>query len=321
MEVAVGLDVGGTKILALALDVSSGRTVATRQFPTPQEPPALRGALIDAVTAALGETEDEGSAVAIGVGVPGFLGLDGIARQAPNLPGAVGVDLRSMLAERFGVAVVVDNDANCAAWAARLLDAPDAESLVAVTLGTGIGAGLVIAGELIHGAHGFAGEPGHMIVDVGGWECRCGQHGCWEMYASGNGLGRLAQAAVDQQRGGSLLAAAGSGPVDGALVGRLASEGVAEALAVLDEYAGWVGVGLANLVNLLDPAVVVLGGGVVGIGEPLRSRVEAALAAYPTVGTGRDVVVRLSSLGPTAGALGAAQLAWKSVSGGGSGRR
>lgn len=320
MQVAIGLDVGGTKILALAVDPATHTTMARREVPTPVGDAELASVLSRLVAEVRAEAPD-GELVAVGVGIPGFIGLDGVARQAPNLPAAIGVDLRPRLEADSGVGVVVDNDANCASWAARQLDAPDADVLVAVTLGTGIGGGLVVGGELVRGSHGFAGEPGHMIVAVDGWECRCGQRGCWEMYASGNGLGRLARAAVEAGAGASLTQAAAGGVLDGHVVGRLVAQGDPQAIAVLDTYARWVSLGLVALINVLDPEVVVLGGGVAALGEALRSRVDAALDGFPTVRTGRDVSLRISSVGPDAGAIGAALLAAKRVPGGDPRRR
>jgi glucokinase len=268
-------------------------------------------AVLDEADRAAGRTAGPVAPEAIGMGLPGFLGLDGVARQAPNLPAAIGLDVRGPLEDRFGVPVYADNDANCAAWAAHVVDAPDTDFLVAVTFGTGIGGGFVIDGDLVRGEHGFAGEPGHMIVDVDGTACVCGQHGCWEVYASGNGLGRLARQAVEAGRAPSLLAAAGGvvDHVDGPVVGTLVARGDAAAGAVMDEYAGWVAVGLVNLVNLLDPGVIVVGGGVVDLGDALMDRVRAALARYPTAVRGRDVAIRPSSLGSRAGGMGAALLA------------
>ncbi len=314
--VTVGLDVGGTKILAVALD-EAGDVRATSRVPTPTEDP-------DALVAALSHAVDSvgeqvgADVAAVGVGMPGFISQAGVPQQAPNLPSSIGLDVPAALRARHDVPIVVDNDANCAAWAAAVRDAADADSLVAITFGTGIGGGIVIDRRIVRGANGFAGEPGHMIVQVGGWECPCGQRGCWEMYASGSGLGRLARAAVDDGRSSSLLAAAGGdvGAVDGPVVGRLAAEGDPAALEVLDEYARWVSVGLANLVNLLDPAVLVLGGGVVDLGDLVLGPVQAAMAAMPTMVRGRSTPVRLSSLGSTAGAVGAALLASESLTGG-----
>jgi glucokinase len=317
MEVTVGLDVGGTKILAVALD-RAGNVLASDKSPTPTvDPGALLAALGDAIDGVVAQVPDAQLA-AVGIGLPGFLSPDGVPQQAPNLPASVGLDVRGPLTERAGAAVVVDNDANCAAWASFAVDTDGATSVVAITFGTGIGGGIVVDGQLLHGANGFAGEPGHMIVDVNGPLCVCGQHGCWEMYASGNGLGRLARAAVTEGRGASLLAAVDGDValVDGPIVGRLATNGNPEAAAILDDYAGWIAVGLVNLINLLDPAVIVLGGGVVELGDVLLSRVRGALDSYPTMIGGRSTPVRLSSLGPSAGAVGAALLAAETLTGG-----
>jgi glucokinase len=302
----VGVDVGGTKILAVA--------GADRQ-PVVEAEVATAGAdvvasimsVVDQVVSAVGAT----GPAAIGVGLAGFISAAGVALQAPNVPSLIGVDLPGRLRERYGVAVTVDNDANCAALAAARLDAPGVDNLIAVTLGTGIGGGLIVDGMLVRGAHGFAGEPGHMIVDVDGPECPCGQRGCWEVYASGNGLARLARQAVAEGRAPGLLAAAGGdrNGVDARLVGRLLADGDPAAAAIFDEFAGWVAVGIVNLVNLLDPSVVILGGGLVREGEALLGRIRSQLATYPTFGGGRDVDVRASTVGHLAGAIGAAMAA------------
>jgi glucokinase len=322
MMVTVGLDVGGTKILAVALD-ESGLVVASGRSPTPTtDPVSLLAALGDAVDA-VGVGAPTATLTAVGVGLPGFLSADGVPQQAPNLPSSVGLDIRGPLMARTGVPVVVDNDANCAAWASFVVDAARASSVVAVTFGTGIGGGIVLDGRLLRGANGFAGEPGHMIVNVDGPPCVCGQHGCWEVYASGTGLGRLARAAVADGRAPTVAEAAGADgeAVDGPLVGRLAATGNPEAAAVLDEYAGWIAVGLVNLINLLDPAVIVLGGGVVDLGVVLMDRVQLSLEGYPTMIGGRRIPVRLSSLGPAAGAVGAALLAAERLTGAPEARR
>jgi glucokinase len=317
MEVTVGLDVGGTKILAVAAD-PSGKVLASGKSATPTtDPAALLAALGDAIDGVVAQVPDARLA-AVGIGLPGFLSPDGIPQQAPNLPASVGLDVRGPLAERSCAAIVVDNDANCAAWASFAIDTARAASVVAITFGTGIGGGIVLDGRILRGANGFAGEPGHMIVDVNGPLCVCGQHGCWEMYASGNGLGRLARAAATAGNASGVLAAAGGelALVDGPVVGRLATSGDPEAGAILDDYAGWIAVGLVNLINLLDPEVIVLGGGVVDLGDVLMGRVLRALDSYPTMIGGRSTPVRLSSLGPSAGAVGAALLAAETLTGG-----
>ncbi|HMT61310.1 MAG TPA: ROK family protein, partial [Microthrixaceae bacterium] len=191
--VVVGLDVGGTKILGLSIAADGPpRPVRQQSRPTPRSADALIEEL-----AAVAELVADGAAIArVGVGIPGFIDMDGIPRQAPNLPGVVGVDVGALLGGRLQCEVVVDNDANCAAWAAARTDAIAARDVVAVTLGTGIGGGLVVDGKLVRGAHGFAGEAGHMVVDPDGPPCPCGRRGCWERYASGSGLGYLARKAA-----------------------------------------------------------------------------------------------------------------------------
>src|ERR1700710_191059 len=203
MEVTVGLDVGGTKILAVALD-RAGVVMASRQTPTPlTDAGALLIGLAEAAEGVLAQVPDA-ELRGLGLGMPGFLSADGVPQQAPNLQASVGLDVKDPLGQRFGVPISVDNDANCAAWASFVLDAPGTSSVVAVTFGTGMGGGIVIDGRLVKGANGFAGEPGHMIVEVGGVLCVCGQQGCWERYASGTGLGRLAREAVAGGRAPSL---------------------------------------------------------------------------------------------------------------------
>jgi glucokinase len=307
--VVVGLDVGGTKILGLSIAADGPpRPVRQQSRPTPRSADALIEEL-----AAVAELVADGAAIArVGVGVPGFIDMDGIPRQAPNLPGVVGVDVGALLRERLRCEVVVDNDANCAAWAAARTDATAARDVVAVTLGTGIGGGLVVDGKLVRGAHGFAGEPGHMIVDPGGPACACGQRGCWEVWASGTGLGRLA--AVAAERGDiPLLVARFDGAPDGPEVTAAArSDDDAmrrEAAGVLEAFAGWVAVGIVNLVNLLDPELVLISGGIVAEGDLILDRVRAAVSAVPTMVGGRTPRIEMSAVGPAAGALGAALLA------------
>lgn len=307
----VGADIGGTKVLAALVSVGAPadppRVVATRRTATAADPDRLvadTAALVAELAAGAGVRVE-----AVGLGIPGFVDRGGVARQAPNLPSVIDVDLPAALRAATGRPVRADNDANCAAWAAHRVDAPEASTVVAVTLGTGIGGGLVVDGRLLRGAHGFAGEPGHMVVDPDGPDCVCGQRGCWEVWASGSGLGRLARRAVETGAAPGLAAAAADGPVDGPLVTRLAHAGDAEAEAVLDRFGRWVALGLANLANLVDPDVVVLSGGIVEEGVLVLDAVRTHLDGFATFGRGRTIDVRISTLGPAAGALGAALLA------------
>jgi len=310
-ELVIGIDVGGTKVLGVATTPSEATDTrndssdtATHEVPTVGRPMADSiAAVVDHLIDVTGRQP-----AAIGLGLAGYISNDGIALIAPNVPSIVGVDLGAVLRQRYGVPIAIDNDANCAARAAAAIDAPGVAHLVAITLGTGIGGGLIVDGKLVRGAHGFAGEPGHMIVDVGGPVCPCGQRGCWEVLASGNGLGRLARRAVDDGRADAVLAAAGGdiGKVDGPLVSQLLADGQPQAAALFDELATWVAVGLVNLANLLDPELIVLGGGLVREGDELLDRIRRELATYPTWAKARDIEVRVSRVGHRSGALGAA---------------
>jgi glucokinase len=233
--------------------------------------------------------------------------------MGPNLPGVIGFPFRSALQDRLGVPVVVDNDATTATWAELCIgSARGAREVVLVTLGTGIGGGHVSGGVLQRGVNGFAGEPGHMVVDPRGPVCPCGRRGCWERFASGSGLGRLARDAAAAGRAGRVVELAGGDPegVRGEHVTQAAREGDRGALAVLREFGWWVALGIANLVNVLDPEVVVVGGGLAEAGELLISPVRERFGELVLAPEHRPPVkIVAAELGEKAGAVGAALLA------------
>jgi glucokinase len=209
--------------------------------------------------------------------------------------------------------VVADNDATCAAWGEKQLGAAQGlEDVVLVTLGTGIGGGIISGGELQRGANGFAGEIGHMVVDPDGPPCPCGRRGCWERYASGTGLGRLAREAAHAGRASRMLELAGGDPekVRGEHVGLALAEGDGEAAQVMETFSVWLALGLANLANIFDPDAFVLGGGLVQAGAAL---LDPARLAFDQMVEGQElrpqVPIVAAALGPRAGAIGAAFLA------------
>lgn len=259
MTRTVGIDVGGTKCLGVTID-ADGNILAEERRPTPRGPGSLP-LLLDTLV----ELADRlGPFDALGVGVPGLVTHAGVLRAAPNLDGVADFDIAGRLATRLGCRVRVDNDATCATAAEWLLGAGrGATDMVLVTLGTGIGGGLVSGGRLQRGKHGFTGEYGHMVIDPSGPPCPCGRRGCWERYASGSGLARLAREAAVGRRVDRVLDLAGGDPeaVRGEMVMQAAREGDPDALAVLDEFGRWVALGLVNLTNTLDPELFVLGGG------------------------------------------------------------
>jgi glucokinase len=306
----VGVDVGGTKCLGVVID-DDATVVASHRVPTPQT--GSGPALVDAVVEVARELSD-GRQLAVGVGVPGLVDRDGVLRFAPNIQGIAELPVRAELHHRLGVPIQVDNDATCAAWAERLLGAGAGRPhMILVTLGTGIGGGIVVDGRLVRGAHGFAGEFGHMVVHaVGGLPCPCGKRGCWERYASGSGLGRLAREAAHAHQIPRVVELAGGDPeaVRGEHVTQAAAAGDPAAHDVMTRFGWWVALGLANLANVFDTDCFVLGGGLVEAGsvllEPVR---EAFLDLVEGAEHRPPVEIIPATLGERAGAIGAALVA------------
>jgi len=311
--IGVGLDVGGTKMLGVALD-EEGRVLAEERRPTEYDTAALLDALTDLYRglAAAAGAEAAGATPPVGVGVPGLVDTEGRLVFAPNLLRASGADIRDGLASRLGrriPVIQVDNDATCATAGEAAFGAGRGRSdVLVVTLGTGIGGGIVSGGRIVRGSGNFAGEIGHVVVDPKGPPCGCGRRGCWERYASGSGLGRIARDFALAGRASRIVALAGDADaVRGEHVMRAIEEGDEEAGVVLEEFAWWLALGLANLANVLDPGVIVIGGGLVRAGEVLLDPVRAAFASQIE---GTDVrppiEILAAALDDRSGAIGAA---------------
>lgn len=312
--VGLGLDVGGTKVLGLAVD-ATGRVLAEERRDTPARGDELLETLAELATQ-LGNLLDvePDRVVGVGVGVPGLVDTEGVLRFAPHLPGAnatgVRTGLERHLAGRWRVAV--DNDANCAMIGERAFGAAaGSDDVLLVTIGTGLGCGVVSGGRLLGGAHNFAGEVGHMIVDPHGPPCPCGKRGCWERYASGSGLARLGRDAATAGRARRVVELAGGDPdlVRGEHVVAAALEGDLEANAVVSELAWWLGLGLASLANVLDPSLIVIGGGLVNVGHLLLEPTRSVFAEWVEGGAERELPrIVPAVLGDRAGAIGAGML-------------
>jgi glucokinase len=303
----VGIDVGGTKALGVALD-ADGEVVAEDRRPTPRGDGSI-DALLDTLVEL---AESLGVDADLGIGVPGLVTRDGRLRAAPNLDGVADLPIGELLGERLGFDVRVDNDATCATVAEwRNGVGIGTDDLLLVTLGTGIGGGVVANGTLQRGTNGFAGEFGHMVVDPHGPRCPCGRQGCWERYASGSGLAMLAREAATGHRLRAVVehADGDAQAVRGEHVMAAALDGDTEALAVIDDFGRWVALGLSNLTNVFDPEIFVLGGGLAAGAElylePI-TRWYGELLYQPHL---RPLPrIEFARWGPLAGAVGAALL-------------
>lgn len=288
-QMRIGIDIGGTKLLGVAL-APDGEIVAHRRVPTP---PGVDD-LVDVLVALI---ESFGPALSVGIGVPGLMSADGTVRATAHLEEVRNFALGAVLKKRLAPlglddAFVIENDATATTVAEWQLGAGrGVDDLVVVTLGTGIGGGFVFGGRVYRGAHGHAGELGHVVVEAQGRWCDCGRRGCWERYASGTALADTAGCASGEEA----VAAYRSGD--------------ARAVHAFDELTRWVGIGLANLVNSLDPARIVVGGGLVALGDELLEPARAQLAASLYATDHREIPpVVPAELGIEAGAVGAALL-------------
>ena len=311
MSLAIGVDIGGTKIAA-GLVSEDGKIVESARHETPAtEPTEIAPMVAELVERLRGDRE----IVGVGIGAAGFIDA---ARQtvlfAPNIDW-VDEPLAAQVRQRVGLPVIVENDANAAAWGEfRFGAGEDTDDLLLVTVGTGIGGGIVHDGQLFRGGFGVAAEIGHMRVVREGILCGCGQRGCWEQYGSGRALVREARERVTaaDPRAASLAKIVGSDPalITGPMVTKLAQQGDGLALELLTDVGHWIGEGIATLCTILDPRVVAIGGGVAAAGElllgPIKESFDRFLSAYEH----RPIAeLRLAALGNQAGLIGAADLA------------
>ena len=315
MSLAIGVDIGGTKVAAGVVD-KDGVIIDTERRSTPSRDAPETERVIAEVVQVLAARHE---VVAVGIGAAGWIANDrATVLFSPHLAWR-NEPLRDALSDRIGSPVIVENDANAAAWAEyRFGAARGARVVICVTLGTGIGGGLVIDGEVYRGAYGVGAEYGHMTIVPDGRRCACGNRGCLEMYASGRALARDARelADVSPVAAHRLLELAGGhfDGLTGPIVTQAAEEGDPAAVEIYTAMGQWLGRGLANLAAVLDPDVFVIGGGVSAAGDllivPARETFRGSL-------TGRGfrpiADVLPAALGPDAGLVGAADLARLSI--------
>ena len=312
MSLTVGVDVGGTKVLGGVVD-ASGKVLATSRRDTPREG---GNELTKTIATVALELMQDHSITAVGVSAAGFVSSDRKTMLAtPNIADWNGVQLDVELTKLIGLPVVIENDANAAAWGEAKFGAGRNQAhMMMLTIGTGVGGGIVVNNELYRGAFGIAAEFGHLRVVPEGHLCGCGARGCFEQYASGSALRRHAREAIsaspDLARN---LLARGDGTIDG-LTGQAitdaAREGDAVALAAFQTTAQYLGGGIASLAVLLDPSCVVIGGGVIDAGEILLAPTREAMKRYmPFAGKHPYPEIVAAELGNEAGLVGVADLA------------
>jgi glucokinase len=311
VSLTIGVDVGGTKVAGAVVD-DTGALVAETRRDTPAEDVSQTLAMIMEVVE---ELNGRHRVEAIGVGAAGWIDADrSTVLFAPNIAWR-NEPLRQELADKFGLPVVVENDANAAAWAEYRFGAGrDIESMVMYTVGTGIGGAVIMDGRLIRGRHGIAAELGHVLSVPDGQLCGCGRRGCLEQYASGQALVRLGRAAAEHAPDTApiLLEMAGGLPaaVTGPMITEAARRGDPASLAALADIGHWLGLACVDMVQALDPAVIVVGGGVVDAGDLLvKPAQEAFIGGLAQRGRLDVAEIRPARMGNDAGVIGAADLA------------
>jgi glucokinase len=310
MALTIGVDVGGTKIAAGVVD-ENGRVLAEALRGTPAHDPDLVAKTIADVVAKLAEQHE---IEAVGLGAAGFVDeTRSVVRFAPHLAWRE-EPLRKKVAELVGLPVVVENDANAMAWGEYRFGAGRGEShVVCVTIGTGIGGGIVLQGGLYRGRWGMGAELGHMQTVPEGRPCGCGNLGCWEQYASGKALlaEARARASADESTARHMLELAGSlDRIRGEHVTDGARNGDTAALDAFDFVACWLAQGIADLAAILDPGCFIIGGGVSRAADLFIDKVRAGFAERLTGRGHRPLAdIRVAELGPSAGLVGAADLA------------
>ncbi|GAB3650025.1 ROK family glucokinase [Glycomyces tarimensis] len=311
MSLTIGVDIGGTKVGGGLVD-ENGRILATARRPTPADDTP---GVIQAVKEVVEELREDHEIEAVGIGAAGWISSDrSTVMLAPNLSWE-DEPLRDKVGEAIDLPVVVENDANVAIWGEHKYGAAKGfRSSVLYTIGTGVGGGIVVKDNLLRGTNGVAAEIGHMRSVPEGRQCGCGRTGCLEQYASGRALTQAARegAKADPDKARLLLKLAGGDPeaITGRQTTEAAKQGDEVALAAFDFIGYYLGNSAADMVQLIDPGVIIIGGGVVDAGdillEPVRKHYTQALASRATLAVAE---IKPATLGSKAGVIGAADLA------------
>ena len=318
---AVCIDIGGTKAFIGIVDQSGSILARERYAPSlSMSPQELVQALAERSRALAGREQIAWERIAgVGYSTAGMMDVEtGIIFASPNQGDWRNVPYKALLEKSFSLPVWIEMDANAAALGEAWLGAgAGARYFIHVIIGTGIGAGILLGGEVMRGWRGTAGEFGHTIIDINGPLCNCGRNGCLESLASGPAIALRARAAVKTEPGSLLTSLAGENEISTVIVFQAARAGDKTALAVLDETIHFLAVGLSNLIHLLNPQVIALGGGVAIGGasllvEPLREKTYALCGSWVDI---QGTKICIAQLGENAGMLGAARLVWQKLSG------
>ena len=317
---AIGVDLGGTNLRIAAVDERG-----TFLEKTALETQATRGRdfvineMCEAIRATVSKMPSA-TLAGIGIGVPGIIDMDtGMLRESPNLPGWHDYPVREEIERRLGAKVILENDANAAALGEKWLGAArDHDDMLMLTLGTGVGGGLVLGGRVWHGMRGMAGEPGHITIHPDGPPCPCGNRGCLEQFASATSVVRMAREAIAKGAPGLARAAQESSGLSAKSVYQLATQGDNDALEVYRRVGWALGIGLAGLINLLNLPIYVIGGGVAAGWDAFlramleevrwRSFVYRATNPEDSSGSSKKTIITRALLGGDAGLFGAARL-------------
>jgi len=313
----VGIDLGGTFIKFVSTDCDGG---ASDIFELPTPPGGGSQGLVEQMVRGAQKAIDDCAAagdkvIGVGVGSPGPLDLSaGVVIAMPNVAGMSNVPLRDMISEGVGLPAVLENDANAAAYGEYVSGAgKDADDLVVLTLGTGVGGGIVIGGEILHGAHEIGAELGHMILVPDGEPCGCGQHGCMEQYCSAKFMADRTMARIASEKPQTALSDVieAKGSIDAKDINEARAAGDEFAAEAWDQTARYLALGCVSLTRIFDPDKIVLTGGMARAGDDLIEPVRKYFADLHWSMTEIKTQVEIATLGSDAGAIGAAGVAWR----------
>jgi len=305
----IAADIGGTKLL-LAVVKDSGAIVDRVKQGTPKTADELVDTLIHLVEEAVSRSEEKVKGV--GIALAGLVEYkSGMVISSPNLP-LSGLNLRNLIKDKIDLPIFIDNDANLAALGENILGSGrDWDDFIALTLGTGIGGGIIIGGEIYRGHLGTAAEIGHMVIVADGEVCNCGRRGCLEAMASGTAVNRMALAAQAEKPGSKLSREIGDhkDKAPSVIIAELARQGDKDAREIFKTMGRYLGIGLGNLVNIFSPQGIILGGGLSQIADLYLPAAQEALLATSIDPRADRVELKISSMGYDAGLIGAGAMA------------